>query len=156
MYMGSKVLPMHSPRSPVYGETLAHCTRVVYPLDFSRRRHTGWASVFLWVWLGHIYMGNKGFPMHSPPSPVYGENLARCTSTVYPPKFLRTAPSWEASVFLWLWLSHMYMGSKGLPMHSAGSPVYSETLAHCTRAVYPLDFSGRWHTGGLVCFFGFG
>jgi hypothetical protein len=48
------------------------------------------------------------------------------------------------------------MGSKGLPMHSPQSPAYGETLARCTRAVYPQDFSGRRHTDGLVCFFGFG
>jgi hypothetical protein len=66
------------------------------------------------------------------------------------------APSWGASVFIWLWLGHMYMGSKGFLMHRARSPVYGETLARCTSAVYPLDFSGRRHTGGLVCFFGFG
>jgi hypothetical protein len=41
-------------------------------------------------------------------------------------------------------------------MHSPQSPVYGEILARCTRAVYPLDFSGWQHTGGLVCFFGFG
>jgi hypothetical protein len=41
-----------------------------------------------------------------------------------------------------LWLGHMYMGTKGLPMHSSRSPIYSETLARCTRAVYPLDFLG--------------
>jgi hypothetical protein len=57
-----------------------------------------------------------------------------------------------ASVFLWLWLGYMYTGSKGFAMHSPRSQIYSETLAHCTRAVYPLDFSGRRHTGGLVCF----
>jgi hypothetical protein len=45
------------------------------------------------------------------------------------------------------------MGSKGYAMHS---PIYGETLARCTHTVYPLDFSGRRHTGGLVCFFGYG
>jgi hypothetical protein len=29
-------------------------------------------------------MGNKGFAMHSPRSPIYGETLAHCTSAVYP------------------------------------------------------------------------
>jgi hypothetical protein len=41
-------------------------------------------------------------------------------------------------------------------MHSPRTPVYGKTLARCNRAVYPLDFSGRRQTGGLVCFFGFG
>jgi hypothetical protein len=41
-------------------------------------------------------------------------------------------------------------------MHSPQSPVYGEALARLTRAVYPLDFSKRRHTGVLVCFFGFG
>jgi hypothetical protein len=45
-------------------------------------------------------------------------------------------------VFHVLWLGHMYMASKGLPMHSSRSPVYGETLARCTRAVYPLAFFG--------------
>jgi hypothetical protein len=40
-------------------------------------------------------------------------------------------------------------------MHSPRSPIYSETLARCTRAVYPLDFSGWWHAGGLVYLFAF-
>jgi hypothetical protein len=48
------------------------------------------------------------------------------------------------------------MGSKGLPMHSPRSPIYEDTLARCTHAVYPLDFSLRRHASGLVCFFGFG
>jgi hypothetical protein len=48
---------------------------------------------------------------------------------------------WEASVFHVLWLGHMYMGNKGLPMRSSRGPVYGKTLARCTRDVYPLDFS---------------
>jgi hypothetical protein len=99
-------------------------------------------------------MGRKGFAMHSPQILIYGETLARCTSAVYPPRFLRSAPRRWASVFLWLWLGHMYLGSKGFAMHSPRSPIYSKTLARCIRAVYPLDFSGRQHAGGLVCFFG--
>jgi hypothetical protein len=59
-------------------------------------------------------------------------------------------------MFLWLWLGHMYIGSKGFAMHSPRSPIYSETLARYTHAVYPLDFSEWRHAGGLVCFFGFG
>jgi hypothetical protein len=39
-------------------------------------------------------------------------------------------------VFHVLWLGHMYMGSKDLPMHSSQSPVYGEILARCTRAAY--------------------
>jgi hypothetical protein len=93
-------------------------------------------------------MENKGFALHSPRSPVYSETLASCTRAVYPPRFLWAAAHRWASVFLWLWLGHMYMESKGLPMHSPRSPVYSETL--------PLDFFGGWHIGGLVCFFNFG
>jgi hypothetical protein len=40
-------------------------------------------------------------------------------------------------------------------MHSPRSPIYGETLAHYTRMVYPLDFFGRRHAGGLVCLFAF-
>jgi hypothetical protein len=76
-------------------------------------------------------MGNKGLSMHSFRSPVYGKTLACCTGAVYPPRFLQTTPRWEASVFHVLWLGHMYMGNKGLPMHSSRSPVYGETLARC-------------------------
>jgi hypothetical protein len=93
-------------------------------------------------------------PMHSPRSPVYGEILARCTRTVYPPRFLRTVARGGASVFYVLWLGHMYIGSKGFAMCSPRSPIYGETLADCTRAVYPLDFSRRWHVGlvSSMCF----
>jgi hypothetical protein len=49
----------------------------------------------------------------------------------------------------------MHMVSKGFAMHSPRIPIYGETLARCTRAVYPLDFSERRHAGGLVCFFAF-
>jgi hypothetical protein len=44
----------------------------------------------------------------------------------------------------------------GWDAYSPQSPVYDETLARCTHTVYPLDFSGQQHTGGLLCFFGFG
>jgi hypothetical protein len=46
------------------------------------------------------------------------------------------------------------MGNKGFAMHSPRSPIYGETLARCAHAVYPLDFSGRRHAGGLAdqCF----
>jgi hypothetical protein len=37
--MEIKGLAMHSPRSPFYGETLACCPHVVYPIDFSKQRH---------------------------------------------------------------------------------------------------------------------
>jgi hypothetical protein len=50
----------------------------------------------------------------------------------------------------------MYMGSKGFAMHIPRSLIYGETLARCTRAVYPLDFSGRRQAGGILCSFGFG
>jgi hypothetical protein len=59
-------------------------------------------------------------------------------------------------VFHVLWLGHMYMASKGLPMHSSRSPVYDDTLARWTRAVYPLDFFGRRQDGRLVCSMCFG
>jgi hypothetical protein len=45
-------------------------------------------------------------------------------------------------VFHVLWLGHMYMASKGLPMHSSRSRGYGETLARCTCVVYPLAFFG--------------
>jgi hypothetical protein len=127
MYMGSKGLPMQSARSLVYGETLACCTHSVYPPRFLWTTPSWGASVLLLLWLGHMYMGSKGLPMHRPPSLVYGENLARCTRAVCPPRFLQTTLSWGANVFHRLWLGHMYMGIKGLPMHSLGSPVYGET-----------------------------
>jgi hypothetical protein len=114
MYMESKGLPMHSPRSLVYNETLASSTRAVYPLDYC-------VSLAL---CGHIYKESKGFPMHSSRSPVYGKTLARCTRAVYPPRFLRTAAHRWASVLLWLWLGHMYMESKGFTTHSPQNPVY--------------------------------
>jgi hypothetical protein len=64
-----------------------------------------------------------------PQSPIYGETLARYTRTVYPPRFFRTTSRWWASVFLWLWLGHMYVESKGFDMHRPQCPVYGETLA---------------------------
>jgi hypothetical protein len=106
--------------------------------------------VFFWLWLGHMYMRSKGFPIHSPRSSIYSETLARCTRAVYPPRFLWMAARRWASVFLWLWLGHMYMGSKGFSIHSPQSPIYGETLARCTRVVYPYKGGGgcpgrRWN-----------
>jgi hypothetical protein len=75
---------MHSPLSPIYSETLARCTRTVYPHIFLLTAAHRWASVFLWLWLGHMYMGNKGLPMHSSQSLVNGETQARSTCAVYP------------------------------------------------------------------------
>jgi hypothetical protein len=140
--MGSKGFPIHSPPSPVYSENLARCTRVVYPPIFLLTTAHRWASLFLLLWLGHMYMGNKGLPRHSSQSLVNGETLDRCTYAVYPPRFLWTMPRWEASVFHVLWLGDMYMGTKGFPMHSSRSPVYGKTLALYTRVAYPLGFSG--------------
>jgi hypothetical protein len=139
---GKQRFEMHSSRSRVYGETLAHCTCAVYPPSFLRTTPRWEASVFHVLWLGHMYMASKGLPMHRSRSRVYGETLARSTCAVYPPSFLRTTPRWEVSVFHVLWLGHMYMASKGLPMHRSRSRVYSETLARCTCAVYPLAFFG--------------
>jgi hypothetical protein len=102
-----------------------------------------------------MYMGSKGLPMHSPRSPVYGETLVHCIRAVYPPRFLWTIGHRWACVFLWLWLGHVYMGSKSLPMCSPQRLFYNKTLARCTCVVYPLDFSGRWLTGGLVSLFCF-
>jgi hypothetical protein len=50
--------------------------------------------VFHVLLLGHMYMGNKGLPIHISRSLVYGETLDRCTRAVYPPRFLRTTPRW--------------------------------------------------------------
>jgi hypothetical protein len=124
MYMGSKGFAMRSPQILIYGEILARCTRAVYPPRFLRTAARRWVSVFFWLWLGHLYMGSNGFAKHSPRSPIYGETLARCTHAVYPPRYLRTAAHRWASVFLWLWLGHMYMESKGFSMHSPQSPIY--------------------------------
>jgi hypothetical protein len=153
---GKQRFEMHSSRSRVYGKTLTYFTRAVYPPSFLRTPPRWEASVFHVLWLGHMYMGSKGLHMHSSRSPVYGETLARCTCAVYPPSFLRTTPRWEASVFHMLWLGHMYMRNKGLLMHSSQSPVYGETLACCTCAVYPLAFFGQRQDGRLVCFMCFG
>jgi hypothetical protein len=90
---------MHSPWSPFDEETLACCTRAVYSPRILWTTTHRWDSVFLWLWLGHMYIGSKCFPMHSPRSPVYGETLACCTRVVYPPRFLLTAARWWASVF---------------------------------------------------------
>jgi hypothetical protein len=84
MYVGSKVLPLHSPRSPVYNETLARCTRAVSPPRFLRTAAHRWASVHIYIWLGHMYMGSKGIPMHNPRSPIYDETIASCTRADYP------------------------------------------------------------------------
>jgi hypothetical protein len=71
--MESKGLAMHSPQSPLYGETLA-CSMA-------------WPTVFLWLWLGHRKMESKGLAMHSHRIPFYGENLACCPHAVYPLDF---------------------------------------------------------------------
>jgi hypothetical protein len=55
-----------------------------------------------------------------------------------------------------LWLGHIYMESKGFAMRIPRSLIYVESLDSCTRAVYPLDFSGRRHARGLVCSMCFG
>jgi hypothetical protein len=75
--MGSKGLHMHSPRSLFYDETLARCTRAVYPPKILRTAAHRWVSEFIWFWLGHMYMGSRGLPMHSPLRLFYGETLAR-------------------------------------------------------------------------------
>jgi hypothetical protein len=54
MYMGVKGLPIPTPQSLVYDETLARYTRAVY---FPRFLHTAArrrASMFLWLLLGHM------------------------------------------------------------------------------------------------------
>jgi hypothetical protein len=66
--MESKGLPMHSPRSSVYSEAL--------PPRFLQTVAHLWDSVFLWLWLGHMYMESKGLPVHSPKRTVYGDTLA--------------------------------------------------------------------------------
>jgi hypothetical protein len=43
--------------------------------------------VFHVLWLGHMYMGNKGLSIYSSQSSVYSETLARCTGVVYPLAF---------------------------------------------------------------------
>jgi hypothetical protein len=98
--MKSKGLPMHSPRSPIYGETLARCTRVVYLPRFLQTAAHRWASEFPWLWLGHMYIESKGLPIHSPISPVYGKTLARCTRAVYPTRFLWTTPDTSKTYLL--------------------------------------------------------
>jgi hypothetical protein len=74
------------PSSPIYCETLAHYTRAVYPPRFFRTASRRWTSVFLWLWLDHIYVSSIGFHMHGPRSPIYGETLARHG---LPPRFFK-------------------------------------------------------------------
>jgi hypothetical protein len=90
---------MHRSQSPLYGETLTRYTRAVYPSRFVLTMLSCGASVFYRIWLGHMYMESKGFPMHSSRSLIYGETLACYTHAVYSPRFLLTMPSWGASVF---------------------------------------------------------
>jgi hypothetical protein len=59
--------------------------------------------------------------------------------------------------------AHQYTFTHMLGLHACSgwvlaprSTFYGETLAYCPRVVYPLDFSGRWHNGELLCSFGFG
>jgi hypothetical protein len=85
--MESKGLAMHSPRSPFYGETVAYYPRAVYPPRFLRTVARRWASVFLWIWLGHMKMERKVLAMQSPRSPFYGKILACCPHAVYPLDF---------------------------------------------------------------------
>jgi hypothetical protein len=56
------------PWSPFYDETLACCTHMVYPLDFSGRRHAGGLVCSFWFLLGHMRMESKGLGM---PTDVY-------------------------------------------------------------------------------------
>jgi hypothetical protein len=109
---------MRSPRSPIYGETLASCTRAVYPPRFLLTAVSRGASVFHVLCLGHMYMGSKGFAMCSPQSPTYDENASQLHSRGLPPRFLWMAGHRGASVFHVLCLGHMYMGSKGFAMRS--------------------------------------
>jgi hypothetical protein len=43
--------------------------------------------VFLWLWLGHMYVESIGFHMHGPQSLIYGEALARRGLPLPPPDF---------------------------------------------------------------------
>jgi hypothetical protein len=57
--METKGLVMHIHQNPFYDETLAYYPHMVYPLippDMACR----WASVFHWLWLGHMNIDNKG------------------------------------------------------------------------------------------------
>jgi hypothetical protein len=68
---------------------------------------------------------------------MYSKTLACYTHAVYPLDF---SGRWHASglvCFFGFWLGHMYMRSKFFAKHSPPSPIYGETKAHCTRAVYP-------------------
>jgi hypothetical protein len=81
---------MHSPRSPVYGENLARC---------------GLPPSFFQSVIAYVPTGCQSVTQ----SAMYGKTLARCTRAVYPPIFSRTASRRWASVFLLLWLGHMYV-----------------------------------------------
>jgi hypothetical protein len=56
------------PRRMVYDETLARCTRAVYPPRFFRTAPRHWARVLLWLWLGHMYVKAKDLTSTAPES----------------------------------------------------------------------------------------
>jgi hypothetical protein len=80
------------------------------PPTFLRTAARTGASVLYVLWLGHMYMGSKGFAMRSPGSLIYSETLVNCTRMVYPLDFFGRRHAGGASVFHVLWLGHMYMG----------------------------------------------
>jgi hypothetical protein len=52
---------MHSPRSLIYGKTLARCTRAVYPPGFLRTATRLWASVFVLPFVRSYVHGKQRF-----------------------------------------------------------------------------------------------
>jgi hypothetical protein len=104
---------MHSPRSAMYRETIA--CRGLPPLIFQSVVAcvpTGWSRLSdssttpISIYYAHM-IALEG--VATPRSVMYGKSLARCTRAVYPPRlFWMTSRRW-ASVFLWLWLGHMYV-----------------------------------------------
>jgi hypothetical protein len=68
----------------------------------------------------------------SPRSPYYGETLAYYSRAVYPPRLLWMAAHLWNSVFLWLYLGHINMESKGLAMPTKIFPLGGTDAGVCT------------------------
>jgi hypothetical protein len=72
-----------------------------------------------------------------PRSPFYGETLAWCPRAVYPPRFFRTVARRWTNVFLWLWLGHINMESKGLAMPTTIFPPMESTREFAPLSLEP-------------------
>jgi hypothetical protein len=62
-------------------------------------------------------------------------------------------PGWHQAgglVFLWLWLDHMYMRSKGFAMHSPPKPDLRRNPSPLHPCGLPLDFSENGLKGNVL------